>query len=75
MAIVPPNIQVTSIEKEVLIVVDGGQDNEKVFVRYHPTNSVVMGKTMKKVWEATEFTDEQKSLITFWMGYFYAHLG
>lgn len=74
MALVADKWMVTNIDREVLIIENPGQDDEIVHFRFKPNQQADLFHAMKGV-QKFDIDPDKKCEITFWIGYFYAHLG
>jgi hypothetical protein len=73
MALIPGNLQITDIGTNVCLILFPGTDEEEVLYRYNPKTETP--EILDKIFDSGMFDAKQKSLIYFWMGYFYAHMG
>jgi hypothetical protein len=72
MALIPGNYQITDIADTVCLIYSPGTDDEEVLYRYNPKTETP--EILDKIFDNDIFDAKQKSLIYFWMGYFYAHM-
>lgn len=73
MAVISERLQITSIQDKVVLIQDPGRDTEVVLLRFAPRADNI-ANAMDRVEELTHITDKNKTMIYFWMGYFYAHM-
>ncbi len=75
MALLPNNrYQITNFETDVLLIKDGGHDDESVIFRINGKKKDEYKKAMGILHNSKELSPEDIEHAHFWLGYFYSHL-
>ena len=80
MAIIPidtiddPEMQVTNLDSDVLVITNPGRDNEEVLYRFDIRDRRALEVHLTTIRRSIRISEKRKPFVFFWIGYFYAHL-